>query len=72
MPQMDYSKLRGRIRECGRTQREVAEFANMANTTFNLKLNGKYAFSQREIQAILKFLKIPPEEIGNYFFTPKV
>ena len=64
MPQMDYSKLRGRIRECGRTQREVAEFANMANTTFSLKLKEKY-------KQFLNFLKYPQKRLAIIFLRQK-
>lgn len=72
MPQRDYSKLNGRMAELGITQKVMASVAGMSATTMSLKLNGKGAFRQSEIQAIVNLLEIPAKEIGFYFFTPKV
>lgn len=72
MPCWDYSKLKGKTKEMGFTQKEVAECADMSETTYSLKLNGKYPFKQDEIQRIIAFLSISQDEIGAYFFTLKV
>ena len=72
MEDMDYSKLRGRTRELGFTQKEVAQAANMSESTYSLKLCNRFPFKQREIADIVRFLEIEPEEISLYFFTPKV
>ena len=72
MPEMDYRKVFGRMAELGMTQRGLAEAIKMGRSQLNLKLNGKYAFKQSEIEKICNVLQIPVEEIGNYFFTPKV
>lgn len=70
--QFDFSKLLGRIKECGYTQERLAEKIGMAKTTLNLKLNNKAYFTQPDIEKIRKVLHIDIEEIGVYFFTPKV
>ncbi len=68
----DYSKLRGRMKELGFIQKEVAKYAKMTETTYSQKLNGHYPFKQSEIQSISTLLHIPANEIGTYFFTDKV
>lgn len=65
----DYSKLLGRIRECGFSQVEVADAVPMSASQLNLKLNNKMEFRQREIFRIAEILGIFPEHIGMYFFT---
>lgn len=44
MPTMDYSKLKGRIKECGFTQKSLAEEIGTSESQFCLKLTGKYPF----------------------------
>lgn len=72
MPEMDYSKLHGRMAEKGITQKRLAEITKMGRSQLNLKLKGKYAFKQSEIEKICRALDITAAEIGKYFFTPKV
>ena len=67
--QFNYSKLLGRIREYGFTQKEVAIRIGILPTTLSLKLNHKARFTAVEIDAICKLLDIATEEIGAYFFT---
>ena len=68
----DYSKLLGRIKECGFTQETLAKAIKMSESTLNLKLNNKAFFKQQEIRKIRKVLGICLEEVGIYFFTEKV
>ena len=70
MPIMDYSKLSGRIKECGYTQKSLAEAAGISEGQFCQKLSGKYAFKQTEIHNICDLLGIEATEIGAYFFSP--
>ena len=70
--QFDYSKLLGRIKEFGYTQESLAKETGMTKVTMNLKLNNKAFFTQPEIEKIRNLLRITPDEIGAYFFTPKV
>ena len=71
MPQMDYSFLRGKIRECGLTQKEVAEQIGVSEGQLNRKLAGDFAFRQDEMERIARVLKIDLIDLGKYFFTPK-
>lgn len=68
----DYSKLHGRIKECGFNQTTLAKQIKISVPTLSEKLNNKYAFTMKEIDAICKALNISKEEIGVYFFTEKV
>ena len=70
--QFDFSKLLGRIKEYGYTQERLAEEICMTKTTMSLKLNNKANFTLPEMEKIRKVLHIDIEEIGVYFFTPKV
>ena len=68
----DYSKLKGRIKEKGFTQEEIAKNVNKDKSTISLKLNNQSVFMQDEIAIIINLLDIPKEEIKEYFFTEKV
>ena len=68
----DYSKLLGRIRECGFTQESLAKHVGIAESSMCLKLNNKANFKNCEIFLICEALKLEVGEIGIYFFTPKV
>ena len=68
----DYSKLLGRIRECGFTQESLAKRIGIAKSSMCLKLNNKANFTHPEVFLICEALKIEIGDIGVYFFTPKV
>lgn len=70
--QFDYSKLLGRIRECGFTQETLAKHIGIAKSSMCLKLNNKANFTHPEVFLICAALKIAISEIGVYFFTTKV
>lgn len=72
MPQMNYNTLRGRIRDCGFTQKEVAARIGVSEGQLSRKLAGEFAFRQDEMESILKLLDVDLSEIGVYFFTLKV
>lgn len=65
----NYSKLLGRMKECGFTQEKLAKAIGISKYTLNTKLNNKFSFSQEEILAISKVLNIPVYEIGEFFYT---
>lgn len=67
-----YSRLRGRIRRCGRTQKEVAYAAKLNPATLSQKLCGKGYFRQNEISSICEMLEIADTEISDYFFGQEV
>lgn len=68
----NYSKLRGKIREMGITQKQIAEKIGTGESTISAKLNNKCYFYQPEIAKICDILNIADEEVGLYFFTPEV
>ena len=70
--QFDYSKLLGRIKECGHTQKSLSEEVGISEGTMSLKLNNESFFSQKEILKICDVLGLAYTEIGAYFFTLKV
>lgn len=65
----NYSKLLGRIRECGFTQETLATAIGISKGTLSAKLNNQYFFTQGEMIAICKVLNIPHKEIPLYFFA---
>lgn len=72
MKQFDYSKLRGKIREKGYTQEEIAKKIGIDKSTLSLRLNNQSLFIQDEIFEMVKILDISAEEIKPYFFKEKV
>lgn len=65
----NYNKLRGRIREVGLTQEEVAKQINVNPATLSLKLNNASEFTQSEIRSICDLLDISGRDLSDYFFT---
>lgn len=69
---LDHSKLRGRIKEIFGTQEKFQKAVGMSHTSLSKKLAGESKFTQSEIYKSAEVLKIKNDEIGIYFFTPKV
>lgn len=67
---MDYSKLRGKIREVFGTQKAFAAEMGMDVATVSAKLNGRYEWSRCEMEKTCKILGIPMSEMHLYFFCP--
>lgn len=65
----NYSKLLGRIKECGFTQAQLAKAIGVNKGTLSAKLNNQFAFTTIEMLAICKVLQIPVSEIHEYFFA---
>ncbi|MBE6618410.1 MAG: DUF739 family protein [Ruminococcaceae bacterium] len=65
----NYSKLLGRIKECGLTQEQLAKAIGISKATLSAKLNNKFNFDTAEMIAICKVLNIPTSEIHEYFFA---
>jgi transcriptional regulator with XRE-family HTH domain len=65
----NYSKLLGRIKECGFTQAQLAEAIGINKSTLSQKLNNLFDFTGSEMIAICRVLHIPVTEIGEYFFA---
>ena len=68
----NYSKLLGRMRECGFTQESLAAAIRKTKGTLNAKLNNQFNFTQSEIIAICNVLKIAHKDIPQYFFVIEV
>lgn len=65
----NYSQLKARTAELGKTDKTVATAGKMTPSTYSLKLNGKGDFSQEQICDICEFLQITYGDIPRYFFT---
>lgn len=65
----NYSKLLGRMRECGITQEQLAKEIGKNESTLSAKLNNRSQFNAEEMDAICKVLDISNEEISTYFFA---
>jgi transcriptional regulator with XRE-family HTH domain len=68
---MDYSKLRGRIREIFGTQAAFARAMGISECVVSQKLNGRSEWTADEIREAIVLLGIPAEEIPLYFFCPR-
>ena len=66
----DYSKLKGRLVECGFTQAGLAKRINMSPATLNLKLNNKSVWTQDEIVKCMNALDLKTAD--PYFFRLKL
>ena len=70
--EFDFSKLLGRIVEKFGTRSAFATAIGMTDPSLSNRLNNKISFDMEEIYQACEALDIQPEEIGAYFFTPKV
>lgn len=68
----NYNKLKGRIKEILGTQNKLAENLDLDETTISNKLNNNTYFTQKEIINTCLALKIPFENIPEYFFNQEV
>ena len=68
---MDYSKLRGAIREKFGTQDAFAKALGISYASLNAKLNGRTEWKTNEIVKACQLLDIPLEQAHEYFFWPK-
>lgn len=63
------NKLKGRMRELGIVQKDVAERLNLAAPTVSQKLNGVRPMDLDEAKALAEMLKIKDSDFGSYFFA---
>lgn len=68
----DFSKLRGRIIEKYGSDANFAEALGILPQQLSPKLTGKTGITKAEIVEWCRLLDIAVEEIGVYFFVPKV
>ncbi|EHQ88228.1 helix-turn-helix domain-containing protein [Desulfosporosinus youngiae] len=64
----ELNSLKGRIRERNTSYRKLSGEIGMAVNTLSDKLNGFYALSIPEAEAIAIVLDIPPGQMDKYFF----
>lgn len=69
---MNYSRLKGRIKEKYKTQAIFASKLGISAVSLSAKLNNAVSFSQNEINKSCELLDIPPIEISIYFFDIEV
>lgn len=67
-----YNKLRGRIVEIFGSQSKFAEAVGQSEQIITAKLAGRSSFTQDNIIAWCKALDIDQNDIGSYFFAPKL
>ncbi len=68
---MDYSKLRGRIREKFGTEGAFSEAMGCSRTTLSAKLNNKNDWNYPEVIKACNLLDVPVESAHEYFFCYK-
>ena len=68
----DYSKLKGRIVEKYNTLSGFADVLGIKVQTVSAKLRGRMSITKADIIKWSKLLDISTEDIGVYFFTPRV
>jgi len=64
-----FDKILGKMREMRLTQQRLSEELNISIVTLNKKLNGSFNFSWEEMEALIRILDIPKEEVAEYFFA---
>lgn len=70
--EFDLSKLKGRIIEKFDSNTAFAKALGISLQQLSPKLNGKTAITKEDIMEWCPLLEIGINEIGVYFFTPKV
>lgn len=62
------NKVKARIVELGKNQGDVAKHLGLAQPTFSQKINNLRPLDLDEALTLAKFLSIPVQEYGTYFF----
>lgn len=68
---MNYSKLRGKIREIFTVNENFAKAMGMDLSSLSAKLNNKSPWKREEIEKACLLLLIPIEDVHLYFFSRK-
>lgn len=63
------NKIKGRMRELGIVQADVAKQLKIAEATVSLKLNGKRPMDLDEARELAIMLDIQSSDFGAYFFN---
>ncbi len=62
------ARIKGRLRELGKTQANLADYLGMAQSTVNQKINGERPLFLDEAERIASYLSISDTEFVSYFF----
>lgn len=66
---LNTNKIKGRMRELGIVQADVAKRLELAEPTVSQKINGKRPMDLDEARALAEMLHIDNSEFGSYFFS---
>ena len=66
---LNTNKIKGRMRELGIVQADVAKRLQLAEPTVSQKINGKRPMDLNEAMALAEMLHIDNSEFGVYFFS---
>lgn len=69
---MNYKKLKLKIKEVYDTQEAFAKAMDMNKTSLNQRLNGSVEWKMSEVAEAINLLHIAPDEVYLYFFIQKV
>lgn len=72
VPELDYSKLRGRIVEKYGAQSAFSSALGISEGTLSSRMTNKSYFTGEEIVKACVLLEIPLNDVSDYFFVPKV
>ncbi len=70
--EFEYGKLRGKIRECYKTEQEFAVALGIGRASLSAKLNNSSDFTRAQMLRAAKLLGISSAAIPDYFFVEKV
>ncbi len=62
------NKIKGRMKELGIVQKDVAEFLGIATPTVSQKINGIRPMDLDEARKLANLLQLKDDEFGAYFF----
>lgn len=66
---LNTNKIKGRIKELGLIQSDIAKKLGLAEPTVSQKINGKRPMSLDEARELAEMLGIDNSEFGSYFFS---
>lgn len=64
---MNLNKLKGKIRECGKTYAKCADALDMSYASFAARMNGKRQFYIDELDDLGDFLEMTREERADIY-----
>lgn len=66
---LNANKIKGRMKEMGIIQSDVAKRLGLAEPTVSQKINGKRPMDLDEARELARMLNIDNSEFGAYFFS---